>query len=258
MTPQVIQAWVPSSRGWLSTALLRAKPPSDRIALFLHGWGSTKVEWDYAHATMARQLVATGTDTVLFDYVGHGESTGSLSEASFQSMVEDGHAIVEWLHNFHYTRYYVVARGLSAAVALYLAPHAEWDGTCLLSPALAIPSCLEEYPQAYLTPEVMDQGEIADALRHLGALPLHLRGESVTTEWFSRGPTPPPHIPGRCLILGDPADAFWTPARWGHHPDLDIQALPGGGPMFRRPDLISQVADTMIAWMRSVERSDRS
>lgn len=64
----------------------------DRNAIILHGAGTSQRKRFYA---IAREIMQHGVGVVLFDFPGHGESSGELSEQSLERRKRQAQAIIE-------------------------------------------------------------------------------------------------------------------------------------------------------------------
>lgn len=83
-------------------------------ALFLHGAGQATKE---RALPLAEELAASGFDSVLFDFSGHGESTGELLTSSLSKRVSEAKAVAA---HFQFVPETLVAFSMGGHIALEL------------------------------------------------------------------------------------------------------------------------------------------
>ncbi len=261
------QLWIRSGNAWLASVSVQPFEDDDPsvLCIFLHGWSSWKDELDYVHVRLARQFADKALVTsLLFDYQGHGESTGELQDVTFGMMVSDVEAVLSWANTrWPQAHPYIVAHGLGARIALYIGQRKAFSGLILLSPALEVPRILLEaqpyYQQAWGTtsPEPWK-----DALAHLGAQTFDPGGEIINASFFSdpllQKPTAALMENWCCpiIVFYDP-DARHTDAMLiQHNQNVSMLPITGGGPMFRHPMLVDSISNQIMAWINSREQQE--
>lgn len=256
----ISQHWIVNASDRLALVLFDlpdAKPLSNQVFVFLHAWSNWKDERDYAHVKIARKIVDNGTGScVLFDYRGHGESTGSLADASFDSIVEDIDCVIKWLENKQVKKINLVCSGLGARFALSFAHLMSIDSLFLLSPAILIPSSLSAIETSNLqaVSDLLekdlnhDHANLRKAFYKIGALPDHLSAEYIDPSFFHHPQFLSENLPDiaslnkRVVVFYDPEQDSQKSLSWlGSHTTLI--PLVGGGPMFRHPDLLVQIGE---------------
>lgn len=65
--------------------------------VFLHGWSGCRLGPHRMFVKTARQLARRGFTCLRFDFRGRGDSDGSTSGASIESMIKDARAAVRWM-----------------------------------------------------------------------------------------------------------------------------------------------------------------
>jgi hypothetical protein len=95
-----------------------------------------------------------------------------------------------------------------------------------------------------------------DALFHVGVLPDHAAPEVVSAAFLDHplladGPRADLDV-CRCPILAcfDPAAPVLDIERLAGRRAVQLAPIEGGGPLFRHPQLIDRVADTILAWLQ--------
>lgn len=106
---------IPTSKDKL-IGVLFSHEKSNKINVFLHGFGSYKCETSYLYSTIAK--VQKENDSLLFDFYGCGDSPGLLQDMSYQSMKEDTVSVLEWVKQVYPTYDITLyAKGLSVPIA---------------------------------------------------------------------------------------------------------------------------------------------
>lgn len=100
-------------------------------ALFLHGAGQATKE---RALPLARRLAETGTSSFLFDFSGHGASTGSLEESSLIKRTQEARAALAFCDRERPLRLFGFSMG--GHVALELLPHLAVSHLVLFYPAV--------------------------------------------------------------------------------------------------------------------------
>jgi pimeloyl-ACP methyl ester carboxylesterase len=266
------QHWISSGDNWLSAAYLHREysPTKARWFVFLHGWTSWKDERDYAHVKLARRLTeVAGHAAVLFDYRGHGESTGRLEDVSLDSLVEDANNVLIWLNQKDCAaEVFVVAAAVSAVVGLQIATKWPLSGLVLLSPALVIPKALQAFMHlgrisvAELLVMARHRGDeqaVRQGLLGMGMLPDHAAGETINTNfWVHPAFLDPARIVNACpcpvQVCFDPSEPVDT--QWlADQNQVELQGFMGGGTMFRHPILLDELAESIARWARATAKA---
>lgn len=261
------QIWIASGREYLAAAVIHPRAAGRRRALvFLHGWTCWKDERDYAHVKIARRLAAGGAGScLLFDFRGHGESTGDLARTLPDDLLRDAQAAMLWAREqLRPDELVLVTAGIGARIALACAAAGGVGGLVLLSPAFSLPPVLREVRLGETAALIELQHEARrlglaqpyrEALFHVGVLPDHAAPEVVPAAFLDHpllAGDPQPLLDACvCPMLAcfDPAAPLLDTPYLANRPSVRLAPIEGGGPLFRHPQLIDQVADTILGWL---------
>lgn len=259
---KIKQEWIGSS---IAAAIYSPKAieKPERILIFIHGWGGSKTERDYAYVQWAKQLsTLTHATSILFDFFGHGESQGDFSEVTYTSMQRDIDNVLNWVNvNYAIAKVYLLASGFSARIA--------WDitncrsncylinGICMFSPVFIIPEALNRL-QGPLNEAHFDEPAIREAITLMGGLPDHIRGEIVETGWMKESTftqIPANHFNISSMLVYDKTIHSPETAELLEKVD-NILECSGGGSMFRTPELLQTIGDNVADWINNIERME--
>jgi putative phosphoribosyl transferase len=88
--------WVETNRGTRLAVELRRPTGSERqpAVVLAHNWGSSRRS--ARNHALADALVVSGMAVVLFDFRGHGDSTGERAELTLDDQVDDLRGVLDW------------------------------------------------------------------------------------------------------------------------------------------------------------------
>lgn len=93
--------------------------PSSPLVIFLPGFGQPSTEKNYLFTRLRHLLASKGCRCMQFDYYGHGDSDGDLSEVSLSSLVSDtNHIISDMVVQNSPSTIFLVGNGLGAIVGI--------------------------------------------------------------------------------------------------------------------------------------------
>lgn len=118
----------------LSVTHLRPKKPTDRVAVFLHGFGSDQT--GEKATSLGDRLLKEGWAYVKFDFRGHGRSEGSTKDLTLSGLLEDCGEVISPLTG-QYRRVALIGSSMGAcAAAWYAALNPERISACaFIAPA---------------------------------------------------------------------------------------------------------------------------
>lgn len=135
-----MEARVTTTDGVSLAVLLDLPEDSDDpfpAVLFVHGYGSHKVSYDYRHIGPA--LREQGIATVCFDFRGSGESAGNVQDVTTSTGLIDIAAVMAWLHSqpqIDSTRLGIFGFSYGGLIStLYLESHDDFRAAVLKAPA---------------------------------------------------------------------------------------------------------------------------
>ncbi|MEW6207857.1 MAG: alpha/beta fold hydrolase [Acidobacteriota bacterium] len=102
----------------LSVTHLKPRKATDRVAVFLHGFGSD--QRGEKAASLGSRLTREGWAFVTFDFRGHGRSEGSMRDLTVSRMLEDCNEVVSPLAG-EYRRVALMGSSMGACVAAWYA-----------------------------------------------------------------------------------------------------------------------------------------
>lgn len=82
------------------------------FVVIFHGFCDDRSEINFVHTELSRKLCELGIGSVRFDFYGSGESDGDFSEVTVSKEVQDGLAIVDYVHSLDFVDQ-VAIHGLS-------------------------------------------------------------------------------------------------------------------------------------------------
>ncbi len=95
-----MEVWFKNSAGGILSGRLEGVEPesgSRPVVIFAHGFGSGK---DSPRGqAVADALLERGLATLLFDFTGHGASTGTKKDSTIERQVDDLRSAINWLEN---------------------------------------------------------------------------------------------------------------------------------------------------------------
>lgn len=69
---------------------------SDKCVILMNGFSHSKSDFDYFYTDIAKKLYCDERAcSVLFDYVGHGDSTGTMDNGSIKTLSDSLHAVIK-------------------------------------------------------------------------------------------------------------------------------------------------------------------
>jgi pimeloyl-ACP methyl ester carboxylesterase len=108
---------------------------SKTMVMMIHGFPGNKETHNDIFGDLEFRIAQDDFHTLRFDFRGCGASEGRFEDFSFKSATQDIESILGWARSFGYERFFFIAEGLGATLALQnLTPDVR--GAVLLWPAL--------------------------------------------------------------------------------------------------------------------------
>jgi hypothetical protein len=98
--------------------LHRADLRNPRLVILAHGFTGHKAETGRLFVDTARALANRGLDTLRFDFMGSGDSSGNFRDMTPLTEIDDLHAVLNWARRHGYRRIGVLGLSLGGAVSI--------------------------------------------------------------------------------------------------------------------------------------------
>lgn len=223
---------------------------SDVCAVFVHAYSNWKDEHDFMFCRMASAFMSKGISSILFDMRGHGESDRRLEEISFDTMIHDIAAAVEYARKNISDKIYIVTVGFSTRLCVE-AVSDRVEGIIMLSPEMEIPQSLKRLAEydgqtiGYVMEHVQNTDELAADMERMGMLPKFVTAELVNGALFMTDT-----YSGKCLRNKSLAFiAEGEIAETSVFENCEVNVMEKGGVLFRSPEAIEKMIKDIISFI---------
>lgn len=227
-----------------------SKPENETLVVLIHGFGKDKEE-DGNYTLLAEKLLSNGMDSIRFDLLGHGNSSGKSEDLTIKVALEEMEVILNNYQN--YKNIHIVGTSYGGGLAILYAKTHKIDKLVLWSPLLDTMRNVIK-PENHFCREFLGE-EALKSIKEKGYAEFGISGKRINMNLFNDAKkynpvTELPSITSKIKILHGTKDFIVPPKQsidiTEKYKEIELELIEDGTHCFYDSSITKVIASTIL------------